>query len=79
MIHRLNEGLKNKQLTVSEAGRLGGNATLRNQGQKHFRKIGRRGGKTTARKFRELLSEFGKKGGRSRRPSLGEAMEEGNR
>jgi uncharacterized protein len=68
-----------KQITVSEAGRRGGQATLQNRGLEHFQKIGRRGGKVTADKYRELLSEFGKKGGRPRRLSLDEYMGEGNR
>jgi len=68
-----------KQMTVQEAGRRGGHATLQNQGVKHFKEIGRRGGKRTAKLYRDLLSEFGKRGGRPRRPSLKESMEEENR
>jgi general stress protein YciG len=66
-------------MTVQEAGRRGGYRTLQNQGVKHFKKIGRKGGKRTAQLYRELLSEFGKRGGRPRRPSLKEPMEEENR
>lgn len=68
-----------KQMTVSEAGRRGGLATLQNQGAKHFKKIGRKGGKKTAKLYRELLSEFGKKGGRPRRPALDNFMGEEDR
>ena len=68
-----------KQMTVSEAGRRGGYATLQNQGVEHFKEIGRRGGKRTAKLYRDLLSEFGKRGGRPRHPSLKESMEEENR
>jgi general stress protein YciG len=68
-----------KQISVQEAGRRGGQATLQNQGVGHFRTIGRRGGKRTAELYRELLSDFGKRGGRPRRPSLTESMEGGNR
>jgi general stress protein YciG len=61
-----------KPVTVQEAGRRGGQATLQNRGVKHFQKIGRKGGKRTAELYRELLSDFGKRGGRPRRPSLSE-------
>ena len=63
-------------MTVQEAGRRGGQATLQNQGVGHFKKIGHKGGRRTARLYRELLSEFGKRGGRPRRPSLDKYMEE---
>lgn len=68
-----------KQITVQEAGRRGGHTTLQNQGVEHFKKIGSKGGKRTAKLYRDLLSEFGRRGGRPRRPSLKESMEEENR
>jgi general stress protein YciG len=68
-----------KQTTVQEAGRRGGLATFRNQGVMHFKKIGLKGGRRTAELYRNLLSDFGKKSGRPRRPSLREYMEEGDR
>jgi general stress protein YciG len=64
------------QITVAEAGRRGGQSTLKNQGVEFFRKIGKKGGKRTAQLYRELLSEFGKKGGRPRRPALDSIMRE---
>lgn len=64
-----------KQLTVAQAGRLGGYATLQTQGIEHFQKIGRKGGKKTAKLYRNLLREVCKKGGRPRRPNLMEYME----
>lgn len=67
-----------KPMTVQEAGRRGGRATFQNRGVRHFRKIGRKGGRHTAELYRELLSDFGKRGGRPRRPSLRESMEEGD-
>jgi general stress protein YciG len=73
MDHPASENL-GKQMTVSEAGRRGGYATLQNRGTKHFQKIGRKGGKRTAQLYRELLSGFGKRGGRPRRPNLEESM-----
>lgn len=65
-----------KQISVQEAGRRGGQATFQNHGVRHFKKIGREGGKRTAELYREFLSDFGKRGGRPRRPSLRESMEE---
>jgi len=63
-------------ITVQEAGRRGGQTTLRNQGNEFFRKIGKKGGNRTAELYHSFLSEFGKKGGRPRRPILNEYMEE---
>jgi general stress protein YciG len=73
MGHQAPEDL-DKPMTVQEAGRRGGQATLQNQGIEHFQKIGRKGGKRTAELYRDLLSEFGKQGGRPHRPTLNEAM-----
>jgi general stress protein YciG len=69
----------NKPITVQEAGRRGGQATLQNQGRNYFQKIGRKGGKRTAELYQELLREFGKKGGRPHRPVLNELMGEQDR
>ena len=66
----------NGSLTVAEAGRRGGLATRNNQGIDFFKKIGRKGGEVTRKRYSHLLSEFGKKGGRPRRPSLDEYGEE---
>lgn len=68
-----------KGMTVQEAGRRGGSATLQTKGVGHFQKIGRKGGKRTAQLYRDLLSEFGKKGGRPRRPALDNHMGEEHR
>ena len=59
-----------EQISVSEAGRRGGNATLRNQGPDFFRNIGRKGGKRTARLYGHLMREHGKHGGRPKKPAL---------
>lgn len=61
-----------EQITAAEAGRRGGYATLENQGLDFFRRIGKKGGQRTAELYRELLAEFGRRGGRPRRPSLNE-------
>jgi len=63
-------------LTVKQAGARGGSRTLERHGREHFQAIGRKGGKRTAKLYRELLSDFGKRGGRPRRPALDEYMGE---
>lgn len=63
-----------KGITVKEAGQRGGRATFENQGADFFRKIGRRGGRRTVELYGELLKEFGKRGGRPRRPALNESV-----
>lgn len=61
---------KRKEISVSEAGRRGGRATLENHGTDFFKKIGRKGGHKTAKLYANLLSDFGKLGGRPKRPNL---------
>jgi len=58
------------RLTVSEAGRRGGTTTRDRHGVAFLRKIAQKGGKVTATRYRDLLSDFGKRGGRPRRPTL---------
>lgn len=67
------------QITVREAGARGGRTTLENQGAEFFRRIGRKGGERTATLYREMLSEFGRKGGRPRRPALNQSVGEKDR
>lgn len=62
-------------ISVREAGARGGHATLENQGTEFFKRIGKRGGQRTKELYGELLSEFGKRGGRPRRPNLDSAGE----
>lgn len=57
-------------ISVQEAGRRGGNVTRSRYGLGFYKKIGVRGGKRTAEFYAHMLSEFGKKGGRPRRPTL---------
>ena len=64
------------QLTVKQAGARGGSRTLERHGREFFQTIGRKGGKRTAKLYRGLLSDFGKRGGRPRRPTLDEYMGE---
>jgi len=73
------KGTSNEEITVSDAGRRGGRATLENQGTDFFRKIGRKGGRRTAELYADLLKEFGRRGGRPRRPTLSESAGEQDR
>jgi general stress protein YciG len=57
-------------ITASEAGRRGGESTKQRHGSGFYRKIGSLGGRRTRELYGEMLKEFGKKGGRPRRPTL---------
>ena len=57
-------------ISVKEAGRRGGYATLARHGLEFYRKIGKSGGRRTKALYSEFFREFGKKGGRPRRPVL---------
>ncbi len=71
-------GSTTNQLTVAEAGRRGGLATsARFRGTDFYQKIGARGGETTKRRWGHLFSEYGKLGGRPRRPNLEDTVGEG--
>lgn len=63
-----------EEITVAEAGRRGGRATFENQGAAFFRRIGRKGGRRTKELYADRLKQFGKKGGRPRRPALDESI-----
>lgn len=65
-------------ISVQEAGARGGRATLANQGVDFFKRIGTKGGRRTAELYHDLLVEFGRKGGRPRRPSLDKNPGEGH-
>ena len=62
--------------TVQEAGRMGGLKLLSDRGRAHFAKIGRRGQSAMRRKYPDMASEWGKKGGRPRKLTLGQIMGE---
>lgn len=64
------------EISVREAGRRGGRATLENQGRDFFSQIGKKGGERTAELYRDLLRQFGQRGGRPKRPALNEPMGE---
>jgi len=66
------------EVSVREAGARGGRATSARLGSDHFRQIGRKGGQRTTELYRDMLREWGRRGGRPRRPSL-YSMGEGHR
>ena len=63
-------------ITAREAGARGGRSTLERRGIGFFQQIGRKGGRRTAELYSELLREFGRRGGRPRRPNLLDTGEE---
>jgi len=65
-------------ISVKQAGARGGRSTLERRGVEFFRQIGRKGGQRRAELYRELLTQFGQKGGRPRRPALGKSAGEEN-
>ncbi len=68
-----------ESITVKEAGRRGGLMTsARFRGTGFYQRIGRMGGKKFAASYRELLAEFGRLGGRPRRPNLENSVGEGS-
>lgn len=64
-------------ISVREAGRRGGTATRDRHGIGFYRQIGAKGAEATKKLYAHLFSEFGKRGGRPRRPALEEGMGEG--
>ena len=65
-----------EEISVKAAGRRGGMTTRERYGSDFYRRIGRMGGERTRALYAELLKEFGKQGGRPRRPTLDEYMGE---
>ena len=63
-------------ITAREAGARGGRSTLERRGVGFFQQIGRKGGRRTTELYGELLKEFGRRGGRPRRPNLLDTGEE---
>jgi uncharacterized protein len=61
---------ESKSMSVREAGRKGGETTKSRLGLDHFREIGSKGGKKTASLYKQLLKDFGRRGGRPRLPNL---------
>ncbi len=60
------------EMTVREAGRLGGVKTAKKYGRKHFTAMGEKGGNVTRERHGvEFYAEIGRKGGRSTAASKG--------
>lgn len=66
------------QISVAEAGRLGGNTTRDRYGSKFYRRIGRKGGESTKKRYSQLFVKIGRRGGRPSRPALSEGPDEGH-
>lgn len=66
------------ELTVREAGRLGGLSTLTRHGLDHYRRAGRKGqAKLNARFGKAQRALWGAMGGRPKKPRLADMGEEG--
>jgi len=64
------EKISEKPITVAEAGRKGGLTLLAKRGKKYFAEIGRKGQKTTKKRYPRMASVWGKKGGRPRKNNI---------
>ncbi len=62
------------QEAARQLGRRGGTTTRDRHGVEFYRQIGARGGETTKRRWGHLFGQFGKKGGRPRRPNFSESV-----
>ncbi len=64
-----NKNCVKKELTVSEAGKIGGNTTKQRYGMEHYKQIGRMGGNSNrqnaidAAKYREMIAQKNKNNG----------------
>ena len=56
-------------INVKDAGAKGGRTTLERHGREFYQIIGKKGGNRARELYRDLLKEFGRKGGRPRRPA----------
>ncbi len=57
-------------ITVYEAGRMGGLKLYREKGGDYFRAIGQKGQKVMRERYPGKASEWGKKGGRPKKPDM---------
>jgi hypothetical protein len=65
-------GFSSVDISVKEAGRRGGLANLQKFGREYFVRIGRVGGLRTKALYDGYFKEWGKLGGRPRKPTLHE-------
>lgn len=63
-------GKKPMSMTVAEAGKKGGLSVAKQYGRAFFSSIGRRGQRAQRSKYPEMAKEWGKMGGRPRKPAL---------
>ena len=59
-----------KEVTVNEAGRQGGLAVLKSRGKEFFIRIGSLGQASMRQKYPDKAREWGKLGGRPKKPAL---------
>ncbi|MBM3120396.1 MAG: hypothetical protein FJ006_12795 [Chloroflexi bacterium] len=64
-------------ITVVEAGRKGGLTVLTTRGKSWFAQIGSEGQKALRAKYPNMAREWGRKGGRPRKPNLSDLREPG--
>jgi general stress protein YciG len=57
-------------IDVREAGRRGGIALLAKRGAQHFAEIGRKGQEELKKRYPNMASEWGKKGGRPKKNNM---------
>jgi len=67
-----------EELTVRQLARRGGLATFRKHGREFYVRIGKKGQQTTRAKHHHRAREWGKLGGRPRKPTI-EEMGEGSK
>ena len=64
------EEVRERRITVAEAGRRGGLAVLSKRGVKHFAEIGKKGQGVMKKRYPGMASIWGKKGGRPSKSSF---------
>jgi general stress protein YciG len=59
-------------ITVREAGQIGGLTVLKAHGRDFFVRIGKKGQEAMRARYPNMASQWGKKGGRPKKPNLTE-------
>ncbi len=63
-------------ISVAEAGRKGGLTVLNRRGRAFYSEIGKKGQQAMRQKYPNMASEWGKLGGRPKKPTLNQIMGE---
>jgi hypothetical protein len=63
-------------VTVAEAGRRGGLNLFQTRGRDYFAVIGKKGQEAMRRKYPNMASAWGRRGGRPKKPTLDDIMGE---